>query len=499
MKFKSTVIKPLARRIAARVQKDSLRAVSDQDAIFKQLMKKGGETIFGMDHGFDQVTSHSDFINQVSVRDYESSRSYIDRVVAGEANVLWPGRPKYWAKTSGTTSGSKYIPITRDSMPNHFNTARNALFCQANRLNRFSFVDGKMIFLSGSPKLEQTNGIPTGRLSGIVNHAVPSWLRGNQLPSYETNCLEDWDEKIEAIITETLTQKMTLISGIPPWVKDYFERLIARSGKETIAEIFPDLEFVAHGGVNFEPYRSAFDDLIGRPYDSVETYPASEGFFAFQDQSEEDGLLLNTNSGIFFEFIPTSEIHNDNPSRLSLAQVDLDVNYALILSSNAGLWAYNIGDTVEFVGLNPYRIRVTGRIKHFISSFGEHVISKEIEEAIKEATALQEVQVSAFTVAPVINNEVAGASRHQWIIEFASNNPDLTVIAGILDESVRRQNSYYDDLRRSRMLREAELIAVPPGTFSAFMRSQGKQGGQNKIPILSNDRVIADGILDSIS
>ncbi|MEM1299384.1 MAG: GH3 auxin-responsive promoter family protein, partial [Pseudomonadota bacterium] len=249
----------------------------------------------------------------------------------------------------------------------HFGTARNALFNYIAETGKSKWLDGKMIFLSGSPEMGDTNGIPTGRLSGIVNHQVPAWLRTNQLPSYGTNCIEDWEAKLEGIVDETINADMRLISGIPPWVQMYYERLLARSGKSTILELFPNLEMFVYGGVNFEPYRKSLENLLGARIPSVETYPASEGFIAFQDTQTEPGLLLNADSGIFFEFIPAGEIFADNPTRLRLDQVEIGVNYAIILNTNAGLWGYNIGDTVEFVSTNPYRLLVTGRIKHYIS------------------------------------------------------------------------------------------------------------------------------------
>ncbi len=493
MGIKSALIKPLARRIAAKVRKDSLLAVRHQQIIFQHLVTKAKATKFGVDHNYTSIENHRDFIDQVPIRDYEVLKPYIDMVTAGQRDILWPGRPKYFAKTSGTTSGAKFIPITKQSMPNHFNSARNALFCQASRLNDFSFFNGKMIFLSGSPELDLLNGIPTGRLSGIVNHAVPSWLRKNQLPSYDTNCLEDWEIKIDRIIDETVSANMTLISGIPPWVKDYFERLIDRAKARSVGELFPNLQFIVHGGVNFEPYRRAFNDLIGRPFHSVETYPASEGFIAFQDNKEEDGLLLNTNSGIFYEFVPVDEIFHEKPTRLTISEVQIGVNYAIILSSNAGLWAYNIGDTVEFTSRNPYRIRVTGRIKHFISAFGEHVISKEIEDALTNMTTTLGLSIAAFTVAPMIE-DTDGLSYHEYLLELESGPADEIKMATILDQSVQEANSYYRDLRQSAMLATPKITLLDTGTFSAYMRRQGKQGGQNKVPILSNNRIIADGL-----
>ncbi|MEM9919100.1 MAG: GH3 auxin-responsive promoter family protein, partial [Bacteroidota bacterium] len=382
MGFKSKMIKPFAKKVAKNIRNWSANAIEEQEKVFKSLLKTGRRTAFGKDHAFDSIQDYEHFKERVPIRDYEGLRPYVDRILAGEADVLWKGHPSYFAKTSGTTSGVKYIPLTKDSLPNHFGTARNALFNYFYKSGNGDFLDGKMIFLSGSPKMDKVSGIPTGRLSGIVNHQVPSWLRTNQLPSYRTNCIKEWERKLERIVDETLRKDMRLISGIPPWVQMYYERLLDRSGKRTIKELFPNLSVFVYGGVNYEPYRDALEQLVGERIDSVETYPASEGFIAFQDHLDDPSLLLNVASGIFFEFVPAEEIFEDNPTRLSLAEVETGVNYAIILNTNAGLWGYNIGDTVQFTSTKPYRLLVTGRIKHFISAFGEHVIGKEVENAL---------------------------------------------------------------------------------------------------------------------
>lgn len=428
------------------------------------------------------------------MQDYEGLRPYIDRIRAGERDVLWPGKPKYFAKTSGTTSGVKYIPLTRDSMPNHFNTARNALFHYSAQTGNFRFFDGQLIFLSGSPEMDTVAGIPTGRLSGIVNHEVPAWLRTNQLPSYQTNCIEDWEKKVEAIVTETLGKDLRLISGIPPWVQMYFERLLARSGKATVKEIFPNFSVFVYGGVNYEPYRARLEELIGFSIDTVETYPASEGFVAFQDVPGEDALLLNADSGIFYEFVPLDKVHEPNPPRLSLGEVELGVDYALVINSNAGLWGYHLGDTVAFVSRNPFRLKVTGRVKHFISAFGEHVIGKEVEAAMREVVDKFGLRTVEFTVAPQVNPPDGGAPYHEWLVEFAEVPANQAEVAAALDEAMVRQNIYYEDLIKGQILRPLKLTPLMPNAFREYMKSQGKLGGQNKVPRLSNDRKLADAL-----
>jgi GH3 auxin-responsive promoter len=494
MKFKQYLAKPFANFIYKQIKKNMENAVADQQYIFEQLVKIGAITEFGKDHNFAAIKTYEDFAQQVPIRDYEAFKPYIEKVKQGKQNILWKGLPIYFAKTSGTTSGTKYIPITKDSIPNHINTARNALLCYMVQSGNTAFADGKLIFLSGSPELERVGGVPTGRLSGIVNHHVPKYLRSNQLPSYETNCIEDWETKLDKIIDETITQDMRLISGIPPWVQMYFDKLEAKTGKK-IGEIFPNFNVLVQGGVNFEPYKNKLLQSIGRHVDIVELFPASEGFFAFQDTLTEKGMLLNTNSGIFYEFIPAETLGTEKQVRLSLKDVEVGVNYALIINSNAGLWGYNIGDTVKFVSKNPFRIVVSGRTKHFISAFGEHVIVEEVEHSILKAIADTEgVIMKEFTVAPLVSTD-AGKSQHQWFIEFENEPKDMANFAKKIDDNLRQKNSYYDDLIAGNILLPLSIIAVPKLGFNNYMKNIGKLGGQNKVPKVSNDRTIAEGLL----
>ncbi|MEY2812212.1 MAG: hypothetical protein RLZZ390_791 [Bacteroidota bacterium] len=464
-------------------------ALNDQDKILKDLLKKGGGSEFGKEHHLSEVNDYQSFKQSISIRDYEKYSPYIAKIKEGKANILWPGKPLYLAKTSGTTSGAKYIPISKDSISNHINTARNALLTYIATTGKADFASGNMIFLSGSPTLDRIGGIPTGRLSGIVNHHIPGYLRSNQLPSFETNCIEDWETKLDKIVEETINKDMSLISGIPPWVQMYFDRLHEKTGKK-IGDLFPHFEVMVHGGVNFTPYKSKLLDSIGRKIDTIETFPASEGFFAFQDTREEEGLLLNTDSGIFFEFVPAGEIFNDTPTRLSLHDVKLGENYALIVNNNAGLWGYNIGDTVKFTSLNPYRIVVTGRIKHFISAFGEHVIGEEVEYSLMKVAEEMNAKIVEFTVAPMVAAD-AGKSYHEWFVEFEEMPHDMAAFAEKVDQRMRSKNIYYDDLIRGNILRPLVIRSLKKNAFIDYMRSQGKLGGQNKVPRLSNDRKIA--------
>lgn len=488
--IKSALAKPFASHIYKKVKKWADNPLKTQQRVFEELITQAAGTQFGEDHDFISINSHEDFVKRVPVRDYEALRPYVEKAVNGEENILWKGKPIYFAKTSGTTSGAKYIPITKDSMPYHVEAARNAILLYIYETGNTKFINGKMIFLQGSPLLNEKNGIKLGRLSGIVAHYVPKYLQKNRMPSWETNCIEDWETKVNAIVEETLEEDMTVISGIPSWVQMYFEKITEKTGRK-VGDVFKNFELFIFGGVNYEPYRSKFEKLIGRKVDSIELFPASEGFFAFQDKQGEKGLLLQLNSGIFYEFIKADEFFSENPKRLTLKDVEVGVNYVMIISTNAGLWAYNIGDTVQFTSTKPYRVIVSGRIKHFISAFGEHVIGKEVEQAMKEALEKENIEISEFTVAPQINPPT-GLPYHEWFVEFETFPKDMETFSKAIDNSLQKQNSYYFDLIKGKVLRPLVITAVKPDGFNTYMKSIGKLGGQNKIPRLSNDREIAD-------
>ena len=490
MSIKSVAAKVFAKKIFKETQAWARNPVASQEAVFKALIKEAKNTQFGVDHHFDQIKSVQDFAKQVPIRDYEDLKPYVDKVVNGEENILWKGKPLYFAKTSGTTSGAKYIPLTKESMPFHITAARNAILHYIHETGKAEFVDGKMIFLQGSPILEEKHGIQFGRLSGIVAHFVPKYLQKNRMPSFETNCIDDWETKIDAIVAETFHENMTVISGIPSWVQMYFERLQQKGGK-AVGDIFKNFNLFIYGGVNYEPYRAKFENLIGRKVDSIELFPASEGFFAYQDSQKEKGMLLLLKAGIFYEFVKSDEFYNDQPRRYTIGEVELGVNYVLIISTNAGLWGYNIGDTVQFTSLKPYRVIVSGRIKHYISAFGEHVIGKEVESALQEAMQDTNVRVNEFTVAPQINPE-SGLPYHEWFVEFEQEPQDVVAFAEAIDHAMRKQNMYYDDLIVGNILQKVVLTKVAKNGFQEYMKSIGKLGGQNKIPRLSNDRKIVD-------
>lgn len=496
MGLKAALSKPFAAFIVKGVNKWKKNAVAAQKETLLQLLDAAKDTAFGKDHQFAAIKNYEDFKKQVPVRDYEELRPYIDRVVAGEKDVMWKGKPAYFAKTSGTTSGAKYIPISKESMPEHIKAARNALLTYVHETGNTSFVNGKMIFLQGSPVMTEKNGVKVGRLSGIVANLVPGYLQKNRMPSYPTNCIEDWEEKVEAIVEETFHQDMTLISGIPPWVQMYFDRLTEKSGGKQIKDIFKNFQLFVYGGVNYEPYRAKIESSIGRKVDTIETYPASEGFIAYQDSQTDKSLLLLAKAGMFYEFIPADEYYNEHPTRLSLEDIELDKNYALILNTNAGLWGYSIGDTIKFVSKDPYKIYVTGRIKHFISAFGEHVIGEEVEQSLLSVANEEGVGITEFTVAPQVNPAAGELPYHEWFIEFSKSPADLEAFSKKVDKALQKKNIYYFDLIEGKILQPLIIRPLQKDAFVSYMRSEGKLGGQNKVPRLSNDRKIADGLIN---
>lgn len=494
MGIKAALSKPFAKITAKKIKRESLRAVELQEKVFLSLIEKAKNTVFGKDHHFEKIKTYDDFKKYVPVRDYEKLKSYMERVVNGEENILWPGQPLYLCKTSGTTSGTKYIPLTKDSMPNHIGSAKNALLCYIAETGKADFVDGKMIFLQGSPEMQKKNGIPIGRLSGIVANHVPKYLQKNRMPSYKINCIDDWEMKVNAVAEETMKEDMRLISGIPSWVQMYFEILSQKNGGKNISEIFPNFSLFVYGGVNFEPYRARFEKLIGKKVDSIELYPASEGFIAYQDSQKEKGMLLTIHSGLFYEFIPADEYHNENPTRISLKDVEIGKNYAIILNNNAGLWGYSIGDTVKFVSKNPYRIIVSGRIAHYTSAFGEHIIGEEVDYAIKTTVEKCGGEVIEFHLAPQVNPPAGELPFHEWFIEFDVMPKDISAFRNTLEEVMMKKNIYYNDLITGNVLQPLKIRMVKKGGFNEYMKTQGKLGGQNKIPKLANDRKVAEGL-----
>lgn len=478
-----------AKKHVQKTEEFKKNAEENQAKLLLSLIDTAKKTLFGRTYDFENIRSVEDFQAKVPVADYEDLKPYIEKVKRGQRDILWTETPEYFAKTSGTTSGSKYIPISKEGMPFQVKGAQSALFHYIAKKNNADFVGGKMIFLQGSPELEEVFGIKTGRLSGIVAHHIPNYLQKNRLPSWETNLIDDWETKVDKIVEETEKENMTLISGIPPWLIMYFEKLIEKNSKK-IKQIFPNLQLIVTGGVNYEPYREKMEELLGDKVDIVQTFPASEGFFAFQDDYTKEGLLLLTNHGIFYEFIPLEQYGKPDAQRLTLKDIELNKDYALILTTNSGLWAYSIGDVVRFIDKNPHRILVSGRTKHFTSAFGEHVIAFEVEEAIKATVEKLSAQITEFHLAPQVNSE-EGLPYHEWFIEFEKEPENLDLFKNELDDQLRKRNTYYDDLISGNILQKLHISTLKKNAFQEYAKSEGKLGGQNKIPRLANDRKIA--------
>lgn len=478
-----------AKKHVQKTEEFKKNAEENQAKLLLSLIDTAKKTLFGRTYDFENIRSVEDFQAKVPVADYEDLKPYIEKVKRGQRDILWTETPEYFAKTSGTTSGSKYIPISKEGMPFQVKGAQSALFHYIAKKNNADFVGGKMIFLQGSPELEEVFGIKTGRLSGIVAHHIPNYLQKNRLPSWETNLIDDWETKVDKIVEETEKENMTLISGIPPWLIMYFEKLIEKNGKK-IKQIFPNLQLIVTGGVNYEPYREKMEELLGDKVDIVQTFPASEGFFAFQDDYTKEGLLLLTNHGIFYEFIPLEQYGKPDAQRLTLKDIELNKDYALILTTNSGLWAYSIGDVVRFIDKNPHRILVSGRTKHFTSAFGEHVIAFEVEEAVKATVEKLSAQINEFHLAPQVNPE-EGLPYHEWFIEFEKEPENLDLFKNELDDQLRKRNTYYDDLISGNILQKLHISTLKKNAFQEYAKSEGKLGGQNKIPRLANDRKIA--------
>lgn len=492
MGWKSLLLKPYAASIAKKIIHASKNAVHIQNDILLKNIRYAESTAFGREHNFNKIYTHKDYTQNIPLRSYPLLKPYIERIMNGESDVLWPDRPKYLVGTAGTTGGIKHIPLSQESIPYHIQSAVKTGMNYAYRHGHMDVFDGKLIFLSGSPVLDMTGDIPIGRLSGIVNHEIPRFLRPLQVPSYETNSISDWNLKIEKIALETHKLDLRMIGGIPPWIVMYLEKLLEVSGKKFIIDVFPNLKMVIHGGVNYKPYRPVMDKLIGKNVDYVETYPSTEGYIAFQNDKDDDGLLLNVDGGVFYEFVPVEEINNQCPTRLTLDQVELDKNYALIINNNAGLWGSIIGDMVRFVSLNPYKIKMVGRISQFISAFGEHIVASDVDEVMARASYNSDAIIKEFTVAPEITDL---KKRHLWLIEFEKEASSVADFAKSLDEEMKRQNFHYRDLIDGRVISPLQVIPIKSDSFRKYLKQKGALGGQNKVPRLSNTMEIANDLM----
>ncbi|MCX7606937.1 MAG: GH3 auxin-responsive promoter family protein [Bacteroidia bacterium] len=465
----------------------------EQVRTLSYLLSRAKDTAIGKALRLDEVSTYEEFRQAVPIYSYEILwEKYLQRSWAGEPHVTWPGRPVYFAKTSGTTAGAKYLPLTRESIPTHIRGARDTLLLYIARGGKTHFVSGKWLFLSGSPALESNPaGIRYGRLSGIVHHWVPSYLIRNRLPSWDINCIESWPEKVERIIEEAFSADLRLLSGIPPWIEQMLEAVEGRFHRKA-THIWPHLQVYIHGGVDFRLYEKRIRELLP-DVDFIETFPASEGFFAFQDTpNAEEGLRLLSDNGIFYEFIPLEKATEPTPPRLPLWEVETGKPYAMVITTTAGLWGYNLGDVVTFTSLRPYRLRVSGRVKNHLSAFGEHVIESEIEAALQAALQKTGAQVKEYTVGPYLGPD---KPRHEWLLEIIQDPTDWTVFIETIDTTLRQLNPYYDDLRKGGILDTPRLYKIPPGSGYAYLLRQGKLGGQNKFPHLRSDRTLLDALL----
>ncbi len=488
-------IKQVARISTKQLQKQVENPIEFQQKWFRKLLKIGKQTLFGREHNLEAIKDYNSFVSSVPLCKYEDLLPYINKIKEGKPDILWKGLPAYFAKTSGTTAGAKYIPLTMEQLTLQIKAARQALFNYVVQTGDAQLFNGKMLFLSGSPDVEKVGKIYAGRLSGIVHRHIPKWALRNRLPSYEINRITDWNKKVDAIIDEVLqvAQQLTLISGIPPWIQMFLERIVERTGRMPF-QLFPNLRVYVHGGVQFAPYERVLRELLGEKVVFIETFPASEGFFAFQDvlDAPEKGLILLPDSGIFYEFIPFEEIDNDNPKRLTLDQVQTGKVYEMVLSTNAGLWAYRLGDLIRFTSVNPYRVRVVGRTSQYISAFGEHVIIEEIENALNEALKKAGGKVRDFHVAPQVTPADNTRPYHEWFIEFIQMPENMQLFIEQLDKALQKQNPYYKDLRDGLILDLPRVRILPEGSFHAYLDSIGKLGGQFKVPRVSNNRKHAD-------
>ena len=474
-----------------------------QDELFNRLLLTARPTEFGRKYGFDEIVNYDDFSRQVPVHSYERLFPYIERMMKGEQNILWPTEIKWFSKSSGTTNArSKFIPISSESLEEcHFKAGKDLYCIYVNNYPETNIFSGRGLAIGGSHQINELDPSASsyyGDVSAVIMQNLPVWAQLIRTPSLEVALMSNWEEKIEKLARETAAVDVTHIAGVPTWTVLLLQRIMEIQ-KKPIHEIWPNLEVFFHGAVAFSPYRNLFKTLI--PSNTMhywETYTASEGFFGIQDVSKSEELLLMLDYGIFYEFIPTEESEDENPKAIPLSDVELGKNYAMVITTNSGLWRYNIGDTVKFTSKTPYRIKISGRTKHFINAFGEEVIIENAEAAITRACEMTEGVINNFTAAPIYleKNKRGG---HEWIIEFHKEPKNLGEFCRILDETLRRINSDYDAKRFHDMALIAPKIhSVPEGTFYNWMKRRGKLGGQNKVPRLSNSREFIDDILSTL-
>ncbi|SDL79911.1 GH3 auxin-responsive promoter [Catalinimonas alkaloidigena] len=474
-----------------------------QRDVFRQLIEEARPTEWGKKYGYADIDSPETYRERVPISTYEQLSPWIERVLRGEQNVLWPSRIRWFSKSSGTTNArSKFIPVSDESLEEcHYKGGKDLLSMYVHNRPDTKLFSGKGLTIGGSlQNNDLAEGTRIGDVSAIIMHNLPIWAQMIRTPSIETALMSDWEPKIERMARETIGENVTSFSGVPTWTIVLIERILELTGKRNILEVWPNLELFAHGAVSFTPYRQLFADLIpSSQMHYMEIYNASEGFFGIQDDlSLPDQLLLLLDYGVYYEFIPTEELGREHPRTLSLDEVELHKNYALVISTNAGLWRYLIGDTVRFTSLSPYRIRISGRTKNFINAFGEEVIVENAEQAIAEACRQTDAVMADFTAAPVYLG-TSNRGGHEWIIEFEKEPTDLAQFTHLLDDHLRQINSDYDAKRSHDLALVAPVVhAVPPGTFYNWMKRRGKLGGQHKVPRLFNSRQYVDEIKEML-
>ncbi|MEX1240934.1 MAG: GH3 auxin-responsive promoter family protein [Cyclobacteriaceae bacterium] len=472
-----------------------------QDEIFKKLIKEASTTEFGKKYGFSDIETASQFRERVPIFTYEELFPYIKRLMRGEQNILWPTEITWFSKSSGTTNQrSKFIPVSQEALEEcHFKGGKDLISIYVNNFPDTKLFDGKGLAVGGSHQINEYDSSESsyyGDVSAVIMQNLPPWAQFIRTPSLETALMGNWEEKIEKMAVETASVNVTNISGVPTWTALLIQRIVELEKKDNILEVWPDLEVFFHGAVAFKPYRTLFEKLIPKPgMRYVEIYNASEGFFGIQDQKDSEEMLLMLDYGIYYEFIPVEDLQNEYPRAIGLAEVEVNKNYAMVISTNAGLWRYNIGDTVRFTSTSPYRIKISGRTKHFINAFGEEVIIENAEYAINKACEETSAVIDNFTAAPVFL-ERGKKGGHEWIIEFKARPKSMEQFTLILDETLREINSDYDAKRQHDLALVAPKInSVRAGTFYDWMKRRGKLGGQNKVPRLFNTREYLDDIL----
>lgn len=490
----STLVKPAAHLVDQQLRYQERSVAKSQSQTLRRILRKGRQTQFGREHGLDRIASHHDFAMHVPVRDYDGFRPYVEQILAGDADVLWPGTPAYIFTTSGSTAEPKRIPISRKYSDAFYKMTRRAMMSYFARTGRGEWLDGKMVTLMTSPETTPLNGIPSGGMSGVSSRALPLWMKRKILPTYEIAKLQDWEAKVAGTVRESIGEDVRVVSAVPSWLLMYYDALLVRTGAESIREVFPNLQLQCHAGTDLQLHKDQLARILGDQVDMLSLYGSSEAAVAFQVNPAEEGLALNLGAGLFYEFVPIEQMDSKTPVRFSLDQVQTMQTYLLVITNSSGFFAYDLGDLVEFVSVSPPRIRFVGRSGHFISVSGERLTARHVETAVLNACNTCNASVVEFTVAPVIATK-GRPPRYDWFVEFNRPARDISVFLELLDRSLQHQNMYVESFRKSGFMGKPRLYSIPPGGFRKYMKSQGRMGGQNKITRLQNDRSIADTLL----